>query len=370
MKRVDPDTIDLFVNPEMVAERLRIFKKITQNHITNLIGIQKPEIYADFPDDFPSELEFSNYRPKDQPKSSKKTLESSLKEDVKYLIGDAEIQKQRQSRYKGHYKIDETQKQMFNQEPPARKASRRIISTSSAGSKSSVSSKGSLEKNSKTSKVRLVETIAISSEDSDSSESDSDSSNGEVRPSTSAMSGIAQFSSSKAHPPKQALKKVKKSTRTLSSSSESEVEEAPKSSTPSIQHQKQTAFETPSAIVMPPVTNEAPKKRSRSLSLSSSDDDDENQKKKKVAKATFKTPEAPVVLQKKTITLPELTKGNVEKVQQDKSNQKPAKNYKVPPVIEPPLVSLLYLVMKTCKLKFYFDRFTQELKNRLQRNQP
>lgn len=178
IKKLPPEFLQWRLDKKLCEESHTIFKKLMKYHISTVIALQHPEIYKDFPDELPQELQYTAK----QPVKSKVTKESklqTLQDETRKL---RPVSAKRSTRYSGAYNVAEIEKQQnaanlaANNNKELLKHKKRTTSSSSAGSSVNLQKSSIQQLKMTIKKTGLNSVIVTKPESSSSSESESDSS--------------------------------------------------------------------------------------------------------------------------------------------------------------------------------------------------
>lgn len=385
--------LDLQNDAGLRKESKKIFEKLAKFHINYLIRLQKPEIAVDFPDELPIQLQYRER--KSAPAATRRDL---LKEDAEKFLKDVPVEGRRRTRFSGRYVFDPLQNVVLKKEP----AKVKMESTSGdsqvpCSSTSNTNSKLKLKIKSIGSNPTIQANNApptSSSESSSSSSSSSDDSSSDDDSSSSDSETTAEVNRSLLPTRRQPLKVIPaappvqlpvpvavpiKQEKESTSSSNEVKESLPK---PQVVQQSQisevkTEKAEPTLVLIQPILVRQVK-RARSFSSSSEDEP----KRPKLGKSQKPGPkwtklniarpkvgnhfEGPNSPSKLLSSNPQPTSSmkpvngittkpsqpvrhknpperkpapkEIQKITENIQKKLPSKNYKIPPVIEPPQV--------------------------------
>lgn len=100
---LSPEFVDIRMDKQRCKDSYSIFAKLMKHHISYLIRLQVDEINIDFPDEMPKALQFTG--PKKTPSKPEKKVDA-LDVEAKEYLGDEPIGRERKSRYSGSYRAE------------------------------------------------------------------------------------------------------------------------------------------------------------------------------------------------------------------------------------------------------------------------
>lgn len=136
IKMMNEEQVECFLDPELKKHSRNIISKLTNFNINYLIRLQKDEFNKDYPEreDMPSTLTFEAFTRSQVKKKVRR--EKTFEEETKEFIGDQPIEARRRSRFSGSYNLSEIEKAALQVkvETPTVKRKRKLSNTSATSS--------------------------------------------------------------------------------------------------------------------------------------------------------------------------------------------------------------------------------------------